>query len=53
MYSVKGKQAARIEPVTFSELSMTENDRQTEGRFGVGPKANTKKGQIKPEFFKR
>ena len=26
MYSVKGKQAARIEPVTFSELNMTEND---------------------------
>jgi hypothetical protein len=26
MYSIKGKQAARIEPVTFSELNMTEND---------------------------
>ena len=26
MYSSKGKQAARIEPVTFSELNMTEND---------------------------
>lgn len=26
VYSVKGKQAARIEPVTFSELNMTEND---------------------------
>lgn len=26
MYSVKGKQAARIEPITFSELNMTEND---------------------------
>ena len=25
MYSIKGKQAARIEPVTFSELNMTEN----------------------------
>lgn len=26
MYNIKGKQAARIEPVTFSELNMTEND---------------------------
>lgn len=26
MYSIKGKQAARIEPVTFSKLNMTEND---------------------------
>ena len=26
MYSIKGKQAARIEPITFSELNMTEND---------------------------
>jgi len=26
LYSIKGKQAARIEPVTFSELNMTEND---------------------------
>ncbi|MGX7075156.1 hypothetical protein [Globicatella sanguinis] len=26
MYSIKGKKAARIEPVTFSELNMTEND---------------------------
>lgn len=26
LYNVKGKQAARIEPVTFSELNMTEND---------------------------
>jgi hypothetical protein len=26
MYSIKGKQAERIEPVTFSELQMTEND---------------------------
>lgn len=26
MYSIKGKQAARIEPVTFSELNMTENN---------------------------
>lgn len=26
VYSIKGKQAARIEPVTFSELNMTEND---------------------------
>lgn len=26
MYCIKGKQAARIEPVTFSELNMTEND---------------------------
>ncbi|WP_209315285.1 hypothetical protein [Soehngenia longivitae] len=26
MYSIKWKQAARIEPVTFSELNMTEND---------------------------
>ena len=26
MYSIKGKQAARTEPVTFSELNMTEND---------------------------
>ena len=26
VYSVKGKQAARIEPITFSELNMTEND---------------------------
>lgn len=26
MYSIKGKQAARIEPVTFSEMNMTEND---------------------------
>ena len=26
MYSIKGKQAARIEPVTFSELNMIEND---------------------------
>jgi len=26
MYSIKGKQAARIEPVTFSELNMKEND---------------------------
>jgi hypothetical protein len=26
MYSIKGKQAARIEPVTFSELNMLEND---------------------------
>ena len=26
MYSIKGKQATRIEPVTFSELNMTEND---------------------------
>ena len=25
MYNIKGKQAARIEPVTFSELNMTEN----------------------------
>lgn len=24
--NIKGKQAARIEPVTFSELNMTEND---------------------------
>jgi len=26
MYSIKGKQAARIKPITFSELNMTEND---------------------------
>ena len=26
MYSIKGKQAARIEPVTFSDLNMLEND---------------------------
>jgi hypothetical protein len=26
LYNIKGKQAARIEPVTFSELNMTEND---------------------------
>ena len=26
MYCIKGKKAARIEPVTFSELNMTEND---------------------------
>ena len=26
MYIIKGKQASRIEPVTFSELNMTEND---------------------------
>ena len=26
MYMVKGKQVAMIEPVTFSELNMTEND---------------------------
>ncbi len=26
MYTIKGKQASRIEPVTFSELNMTEND---------------------------
>lgn len=26
MHNIKGKQAARIEPVTFSELNMTEND---------------------------
>jgi len=26
LYNVKGKQAARIEPVTFSELNMMEND---------------------------
>lgn len=26
MYSIKGKKAARIEPVTFSELNMIEND---------------------------
>lgn len=26
MYSIKGKQAARIEPITFSDLNMTEND---------------------------
>lgn len=26
MYNIKGKQAARIEPITFSELNMTEND---------------------------
>lgn len=26
MYSIKGKQATRIEPVTFSEMNMTEND---------------------------
>lgn len=26
MYYIKGKQAERIEPVTFSELNMTEND---------------------------
>jgi len=26
MYSIKGKQAARLEPVTFSELNMLEND---------------------------
>jgi len=26
VYNIKGKQAARIEPVTFSELNMTEND---------------------------
>ena len=25
-YSIKGKQAARIEPITFSDLNMTEND---------------------------
>ena len=26
MYNIKGKQASRIEPITFSELYMTEND---------------------------
>lgn len=26
LYNIKGKQAARIEPITFSELNMTEND---------------------------
>jgi hypothetical protein len=26
MYSVRGKRATRIEPITFSELSITEND---------------------------
>lgn len=26
MYSIKGKQSARIEPVTFSDLNMLEND---------------------------
>ena len=37
MYSIKGKQAARIEPVTFSELNMTENDIEEILRNSIDP----------------
>ncbi|HEM3673781.1 TPA: hypothetical protein U1C95_001035 [Streptococcus suis] len=35
MYNIKGKQAARIEPVTFSELNMTENDIEEILRYSI------------------